>query len=163
MSIQMQKDRRIGSVLIGQGVLTESQVQEILEWQKTHSMPFGQAARQLFNIDEATIWKAWAMQMGPYLAHVDIAGQQPDERVLTLLRAQEAWRLCALPLRLDEGHLVVATTLETLPDAAAYFHVRSDLFVEFVIGEKLQIEQAIMQSYPKLAKAATLTASRRTA
>jgi len=160
MSIQLQKDLRIGAVLIKQGVLSEAQVREILDWQKTHTMPFGQVARQLFQIEEAAIWKAWATQMAGYLAKVDIADQRPDDRVLTLLRAQEAWRLCALPLRLDEGHLVVATTIDKLPDAAAYFHVRSDLFVEFVMAEQVQIEQAIMRSYPKLAKAGATSVAR---
>ena len=50
---------KIGQILIEQGVLSEQQVFEIIEAQRSTSRPFGVLAEQMFDVTLESIEAAW--------------------------------------------------------------------------------------------------------
>ena len=61
---------RIGDHLVSAGVLTEAQVDEVLEAQRETQRPFGWLCEQLFSIEPTVIEEAWAQQYAGLTASV---------------------------------------------------------------------------------------------
>lgn len=142
-------DRKIGMLLVQRGVLSESQVQLILERQKQLHKPFGKIAHEQFGVDERDVWAAWAQQVGFFCQHVDLACEPNDPATLDVIDAQHAWQHHALPLRYESGELVVATTITDLPEAMTLLQrtLGHGSPVRFVIPDRRQLEQFIIKRY----------------
>ena len=54
---------QIGQLLLEQGILTQAQVEQIVQVQKTSHRPFGDLAERLFDIDPQAIEDAWVEQL----------------------------------------------------------------------------------------------------
>jgi hypothetical protein len=139
--------KRIGRLLIEQGVLDEAQVIEILAEQRRQPRPFGKLAYQLFGVAEEAIWEAWLEQVGPCCQPADLDVEPADDAVLALVSAEEAWRLHVLPMRYQGGELIAATTVTDLPEAAALLADRLDHTPHFLVPERRQLERAIIDRY----------------
>ena len=139
---------RMGELLVQQGVLTEQQVQAILEEQARSSRPFGDLAERMFNVDADAIEQAWVDQYLSFGTEVDLETQRIDVDVLRVLNRRQAWQFQMLPLRREENELLVATTRERLPRAANFAWRRMHDPVFFLIARRPQLEQFLMEHYP---------------
>lgn len=140
-------DKKIGRILVQRGVLREEQAQAILRAQQSEHKPFGKLAWRMYHVDERDIWSAWAEQVGHFCQHVDLACEPNDPAVLDLIEADQAWSLHILPLRIDLGELVVATTITDLPEAMALLDSRTDRTIRFVIPDRRQLERYIIERF----------------
>jgi hypothetical protein len=140
-------DRLIGTILVQRGVLRQEQASAILRRQEELHQPFGKLAYQMYNVDERDVWSAWAEQVGHFCQHVDLACEQNDPQVIDLISAQQAWSTHMLPLRQEMGELVVATTITDLPEAMTILQKQVEQPIRFVIPDRRQLEQYIIERY----------------
>jgi len=140
-------DKLIGMILVQRGVLREEQAQAILRRQQEVKKPFGKLAYQMYNIDERDVWSAWAEQVGHFCQHVDLACEQHDPELIDLITAQQAWSMHLLPLRIEMGEVVVATTITDLPEAMSILQKKVDQPIRFVIPDRRQLERYIIERF----------------
>jgi len=140
-------DRLIGGILVQRGVMTEQQVQAVVAEQTRQRKPFGKLAHAMFGIAEAEVHRAWAAQTGRFCQHVDLPGEPSDLNLVHLLTESEAWAVRALPLRVETGELIVATTVIDLPEAMALLRQKVRWPIRFVLADRKQLEHYLLQRY----------------
>ena len=99
--------RRLGEILVDAGIISDRQVIQALE-QKAPEERLGQTLIRLEYTDENSIADAVAAQLG--IARVNPELESIDPEALELLPPKLAERHGLLPLRLDAGRLLVATS-----------------------------------------------------
>ena len=100
---------RIGEMLVRMKVLTTEQVEAVLAEQAETHEPFGVIAERLYEVPSDTIERAWIEQTQLRATSFEAArGIEDDARVLVVRR--QAWQFGIVPLRLDDGYLVAATS-----------------------------------------------------
>ena len=139
---------QIGQLLIEQGVLNASQVQQILEEQKTSHRPFGDLAERLFNVDPRAIEDAWVEQYLRTTGVVDLEDVAVDTDCLRLLNRRQAWQFHALPTNREGGDVGIATSPENLVRAVNFTSRKIDEPVYFLIAERDQLREFLMRHYP---------------
>ena len=143
------KPELIGKVLVERDVLTPAQVQQVLDQQdqRRDDRPFGLIAAEEFGVDEQDVLQALAHQYASNSPTGDLALQVQDDRCLPIITPQEAWDALVLPLRLERGELVAATTYETLPQAIRLLQRAVFVPFKFVIVDVGPLERHIAQRY----------------
>lgn len=139
---------RFGDILTTHRQLTAEQVAEILAAQETNHRPFGQLAQQMFGVTAQAIEAAWVQQYLSYGTRVDLAQQQVDPQVLGVLTRRQAWQLQLLPLRREEGQLLVATCSSRLARAVKFAWRRLGEPVFVLVAPKPQLEDHLHEYYP---------------
>ena len=145
---QIDTQPKIGSILAQRGVLTEQQVQEILEQQTKVSRPFGDLAERMFGIDPETVERAWIDQYLSISDEIDLDSQRIDVQVLKVLNRRQAWQFRMLPIRREGNDLVAATTAEHLRRAVNFSWRRLNEPIYFLIAKRPQLEDFLMEHYP---------------
>lgn len=137
---------RIGDLLVSAGLVSDSQLNEALEYQVRHSCRLGSALVELGAVDEKVLSVFLAMQRGQRAIH--LVGRQIDPTVLALLPADLARRLGAVPLSRTRDVLEVAvvdpndkTVVETLEQATG-------LKVSTFVAPQTSIHATIKRCYP---------------
>ena len=137
----------IGHILVEQGVLTPSQVERALQVQAEREAPLGRIAEQLFDIERITVIEALAEQVVMRAPDAALASEQFDPQCLGMLSAKEAWDSLILPIRWEDGELLCATTVETLPGAIELLQQKLDCPFHFAIAEIRPLEEFIASLY----------------
>ena len=140
--------RRIGEILVAQNVLDASQVAHILEQQRRLGRPFGDLAERLYNVGPEQVEKAWVEQYVCYGTEINLDEQQIDDDALRVLSCRQAWQFRTLPLSREDGELKAATCRDRLQRAVNFAWRRFDEPVYFVIADRVQLEQHLMQHFP---------------
>jgi hypothetical protein len=138
----------MGQLLVEQGVLTSTQVQQILEAQKTSHRPFGDLAERLFGVDPHAIEDAWVEQYLRTTGVVNLDEVRIDTDCLRLLNRRQAWQFHALPTNREGGDLGIATSPENLVRAVNFTSKKIDEPVYFLIAEREQLRDFLMRHYP---------------
>ena len=140
---------RIGEILVQQGVLSERQVEHILQVQKKLGRPFGDLAERLYNIEPQAVADAWVAQYLKMTGVVDLEEIEIDPACLKLVSRRQAWQFHAVPVRRDEGQLCVITTAENLVRAVNFATRRFSEAVYFQIAEPKQMRELLMTRFPR--------------
>ena len=138
----------IGQLLVEQGVLTESQVQHILQVQKMSHRPFGDLAERLYGIKPKAVEDAWVEQYLRTVGVVDLEDHDVDTDCLRLLSRRQAWQFHLLPVNRDEDSLQMATSAQDLIRSVNFSTRRIDEPVNFLIAERKQLRDFLMRHYP---------------
>ncbi len=138
---------RLGDLLVEKGVLSEEQRAEILRRQRTDPRPFGALAERLYGVGPDVVEQAWAEQFEGLTAHVDPRGEPLDPGVLDLIDRRQAWQFRVLPLRYEDGDLVMCTTREHLVRALKFAGWRVPGPCHFVLADPLPLGEALMRYY----------------
>lgn len=103
----MASDKRpLGDILIQAGLLTQTQLQQALETQKSTGLRLGEILVSLGHLSEMDVARAVAMQLGiPFLADHEV---QVDMTVARLIPPPVARRTRTLPLKIDDERLLLA-------------------------------------------------------
>ncbi len=143
--------KRLGELLIDEGILTHDQLEIALLEQKTHGGqdPLGKVLVQLGFVSEEIIRD----QLGRSLGHesIDLERLVPDSRALSLVDQETARCLRVLPVAFDEeaGRLVIAMhdvfDIVTLDRLTALLEGRAE--VKPVLAGSSELEQAIDRFY----------------
>ncbi len=139
---------RIGEILVAQGVLTRDQVHAIVEQQQRCARPFGDLAERMFGISADDVEQAWVEQYLSYGTEVDLETQRVDVEVLKVLNRRQAWQFHMLPLRHEEQELLMATCRDALPKAVNFAWHRLHDPVFFLVAQRPQLENFLMEHYP---------------
>ncbi len=101
---------RLGALLVENGVLTQDQVDSILDVQGETAEPFGVLAERLHGVDPAEVEMAWSRQYARLTRLIDPSREVIDPRALDLVTRRQAWQFRVLPVRFDQVELMLATT-----------------------------------------------------
>ncbi|MEM9345218.1 MAG: hypothetical protein AAGB26_01245 [Planctomycetota bacterium] len=137
----------IGHILIEQGVLTQMQVDRALQVQAEREAPLGRIAEKLFDIERNTVIEALAEQVVMRAPEAKLASETFDPQCLRMLTAQQAWDNLILPIRWEDGELLCATTVETLPGAIELLQQKLDCPFHFAVAEMRPLEEFIASLY----------------
>ncbi len=111
---------RIGELLVAQGVLDEAQVEQVLEIQRKVPEPFGAICERLFGISPRTIEGVWSEQYARLTRVWSRSDLDFDPTVLDLVTPRQAWQFRVVPIRFDDGALLLATTQRHLARALRF-------------------------------------------
>ena len=130
---------RLGELLVSQGILDADRVRAIVERQASTGEPFGVACERLFGIDPQVVEGAWARQYAALVGSIDPRLDEVEPEAERAVLARQAWQFRLAPLRIEDGHLVTATTLEGLPRALRFAtaSIRRPVFLVLVTESEL--------------------------
>lgn len=100
------KEKRIGEVLVAQGKVSEEQIDEALAIQKTDSRKIGNILVSLGYINEDELAQALSTRLN--LEYVDLFEAEVDSEVLGIIEESVLLQHKAVPLRIEDGRLIVA-------------------------------------------------------
>jgi len=109
------KNLRLGEILLKQGVITEEQIYQALEDQKTNKKVIGEILIEKGLLTEQVLVEVLAKEF--HLSFVDLTKEKIDEQLVKQFPAYLLKKYCVFPLRAENGHLIVATSdpLDILP------------------------------------------------
>jgi MSHA biogenesis protein MshE len=139
---------QIGELLVEQGILTPSQVEEILATQKKTHRPFGDLAERLFGVSPKAIEDAWVEQYVRIAGITDLEQKNFDTECLRLLNRRQAWQFHTLPVHRDGEFLNIATSPEKLVRAVNFAARTFDEPVMLMIAHRKQLQEFLMKHYP---------------
>ena len=139
---------RIGDLLVSRGFLSPEQVEVIVEHQQRTSKPFGELAERLFGVDPRDVEAAWVEQYLSDGTRVDLENERMDSDALSAVSRRQAWQFEIIPLRREDGHLMLATTAERLPRAVNFAWRSLGEPVYLVVAETEQFRASLARYYP---------------
>jgi type IV pilus assembly protein PilB len=139
---------RLGQLLIEAGVLTTQQVQRIVAEQHRTGTPFGLLSEQMFGIDPDAIEQAWALQYASMSREVDPQRERIEPQALSLVTRRQAWQFRILPMRFDDGELMMATTQQHLRRALRFATAVMGVPVFLVLTSPQALGEALCRHYP---------------
>lgn len=139
---------RMGELLILAGLLSERQVQDILDEQRQSGRPFGDLAERMFNVSPEAVEQAWIDQYLAMGTETDLSTQRIDTEVLRVLNRRQAWQFRMMPLRREDNELVMAASRERFSRAVNFAWRRMHDPVFFLIAQRPQLEHFLMDHYP---------------
>lgn len=141
--------QRIGELLVRYGELSSEELSTILAEQRRDYRPFGRIAADMFDISESAIWNAWSEQYAEYCPRIQLDEQFQEPAVLDELTAEEAWEFHLLPLRCQDGDLILITSENHLPKALHFLDRRLDKAVlVWLADDPDQLRSALSKAYP---------------
>lgn len=139
---------RIGELLVHAGVLTDMQVRELLARQRACGEPFGALSERLFGVHPRAVEDAWAKQYARLTRRVDPIAEDFDPRVRALVQRRQAWQFRVLPIRFDNGELMMATTERSLVRALGFATRVIGAPTFLVLAEPAALGRALCAQYP---------------
>ena len=139
---------RIGELLVAQGVLDESQVAQVLEVQRKVPEPFVAICERLFGISPRTIEGVWSEQYARLSRVWSRSDLDFDPTVSDLVSPRQAWQFRVVPIRFDDGALMLATTKRQLARALRFATNVIRYPAIFVILEADDLAAELQSRYP---------------
>lgn len=139
---------RLGEILIEQGLLTTEQVDHIVKHQRTTARPFGALAEELFGVTEKQVELAWALQYTRISQRVDPTLEQICPNALCAVSRRQAWQFRVMPLRFEDGELILATTGDHLARALRFASRCLSVPCYFVIAEADRLGESLAEHFP---------------
>ncbi len=146
--------KRLGEILIDEGLITQEQLEEALEYQRLHGVRIGEALIALGYATEEDIAKALSKNL--FIPYINLDDISPDEEALGLLPASFMERKVVLPIRKEDGKLWLAMAdpldLETIDEVRRL----TGLNPEILVSSKTKILETIRRLKPKMEIRATI-------
>lgn len=141
----LQQRKRIGDLLVESGLITSAQLQEALQKQKGSDMRLGDLLIHDGYITEQQKIEVLEFQLG--IPHVQLYRQKIDEKAVQLIPDTLAKKHQVLPLRIENGKLIVA-----MSDPLDYYAIDdlsllTNFTIEPVIATKDELTRAINRHY----------------
>ena len=139
---------RIGQLLVEAGVLSEQQVQIVLSHQHQSAVPFGLLCERLFGVEPIQVEEAWARQYGTLTRTILPALESFDDRALQTVTRRQAWQFRVLPVRFDDGEMMIATTEQFLRRALGFAINVLQVPTYLVLADPMALGEALCRHYP---------------
>ena len=139
---------RIGELLVRQGVLTEAEVQEVLKEQARRTEPFGAICERLFGVLPEVVEDAWVEQYTELTGDLVPDFESVDPSVRDIVTRRQAWQFRIVPVRWDDGALVLATTRDHLQKALRFATNGIPFPVYFVVADTEALTEGLERHYP---------------
>ena len=102
------KEKKIGEILVAQGKVTDDQIDEALAIQKNDPRNIGKILLSLGYINEDELAQAWSMRLN--VEYVALFEVHVDPDVLGIIEEEVLLQHKAVPLKVEDGRLIVAMT-----------------------------------------------------
>lgn len=139
---------RLGELMVRRGLLSERQVERILEVQAGTGRPFGELAEEMYDLHPQDVERVWAEQYALSASRIDPRTEPVEQAAITLVTRRQAWQFCLLPLRLEGRDLVVCTTQDNLPRALRFVYRRLERPASFLLCDPQPLAEALQKHYP---------------
>tara|TARA_B100000900_G_C20180548_1_gene553687 strand:+ start:105 stop:611 length:507 start_codon:yes stop_codon:yes gene_type:complete len=139
---------RIGELLVRQGVLSESEVEQVLKEQARRTEPFGAICERLLGVSPNLIEDAWADQYAELTGELVMDFDSADPSVREVVTSRQAWQFRILPIRWEDGALVLATTRDHLQRALRFATNGIPFPVFFVVTDADSMASGLERHYP---------------
>lgn len=141
----MLKRKRLGDLLIEAGVITQEQLSSALDEQKVMKLRLGDLLVSKNYVTEQQIIETLEIQLG--VSYVQINHQELDPKIIALIPQKLAERQKVLPIRIEDGKLMVA-----MNDPLDYFAIdelrmTTGMNITPVITSKNELDRAIARFY----------------
>ena len=147
--LQPRRPKRLGDILIENGVLTEDQLQIALTEQKRSREPLGQIIVNLGFATEAIVRDALSEALGQ--ESIDLSHVVADSDALALIPHDAARRYHALPISLDKEKHILTVAMADTANVVALDQLRAlvggRVEIHPVLAGQTEIENAIDQFY----------------
>ncbi len=143
----MLSDRRIGALLVAQGLLKPDQLQQVLLQQDRTGQPLGRLAAEVLHVPTAAVFQALAERLLGSLPRVDIESCRIDPGALPCVSRIEAWTHRVLPVSAAGPCLILATCPSHLSDALQLIDTLPMSESTLVLAEEEPMTRAILQHY----------------
>ncbi len=139
---------RLGDLLVEAGVLSEEQVEQLLEEQREGGVPLGVLAERRFGVDPVAVERAWARQYAGLTRTIDPELEVFHDKARALVTRRQAWQFRVLPIRFEPHELMIATTVVHLPRALRFAANVIGYPVFFVMADPEPLGRALCRHYP---------------
>ena len=139
---------RIGELMVRQGVLTPEQVDRVLEEQAIRAQPFGLICEQIYGIAPEIVEACWVEQYTELTGDLVPDFDTVDPSVRDVVTRRQAWQFRIVPVRWDDGALVLATTRDHLQKALRFATNGIPFPVYFVVADADTLTQGLEKHYP---------------
>ncbi len=133
--------KQLGQILLEEGLISESQLHDAVEEQRRHGRSIGRILVASGAIAERDLVTALATQIG--MEFVDIADAEVDARAVTLVPDALCRRHALLPIRFEDGRLVVVMSDPSNVVAMDDVRTITKMEIKPVIGTRESILVAI--------------------
>jgi len=140
---------RFGELLSRWVSLTQHDVSEILEDQRSSRRRFGDIALALGLCQPQHVWRAWWTQLSGAPERVDIDSIGVDVQCLSHFPRELAQRYHVIPLRASGAQMVMAAAEGALLQAMEELPRQVKIHLKFVLADAAQVSRAIERSYPQ--------------
>lgn len=141
----MAKNVRLGDLLIENGKLTEDQLRDALNKQKTSGKKLGEILVDDGFVQEMDILKTIEMQLGiPFL---DLAQTMPTPEVLKLVPEKLARKYTLIPISVEKDELLIAMSDPLNIFAIDDINMTTGLKIQTAVAPKEQVLDALNRSY----------------
>jgi type IV pilus assembly protein PilB len=141
----MRPEKRLGELLLENGLLTPEQLETALAVQRRERRPLGQVLLAQGLVDEKAL--AGVLSLHFDVPQIDFARARVEKEALALISESYAREHTILPIRVNKDELEVATVDPGDLALFAELKVLTRKRIKPVLGVKSQIDQAITQSY----------------
>lgn len=139
---------RIGERLVRQGIISGEQLDAALRQQEESGQPLGLICEQLLGVDPRVVEQAWAEQYAELVADLAPRLRSFDPECIRLVSRRQAWQFAVLPLRYDDGVLVVATIAPRLAQARRFMATIVPGAVTLVVTDPTSLARALARHHP---------------
>ena len=101
-------NRSLGQILVNESMLTQEQVDEVINFKTEHRCHFGDACIQLGFLNEDDVLSALAIQL--YMPKVDLNYFTCSDEALEIINKDQATEMKVIPLFLIGNTLTIATS-----------------------------------------------------
>ncbi len=141
----MRPEKRLGELLLENGLLSPEQLESALAVQRRERRPLGQVLLAQGVVDEKAL--AGVLSLHFDVPQIDFARARVEKEALALISESYAREHTILPIRIDKDELEVATVDPGDLALFAELKVLTRKRIKPVLGVKSQIDLAITQSY----------------
>jgi hypothetical protein len=139
---------RLGDLLVSAGLLTPSQRDQIVREQHRSGRPFGALAEEIFGLTSRQVESAWATQLADMSDRIVPLDELADRAVRPLINRRQAWQFRIVPLRVDDGELVLATTPSHVARALRFAQRSLACRCTIALAEEPDLLAALEMWYP---------------
>jgi type IV pilus assembly protein PilB len=138
-------EKRLGELLLENGLLTAEQLESALAVQRRERRPLGQVLLSQGVVDEKALAHVLSLHFG--VPQIDFARARVEKDALALIAESYAREHTILPIRIDRDELEIATVDPGDLALFAELKVLTRKRIKPVLGVKSEIDQAITQAY----------------
>lgn len=139
---------RIGQILSKYVPLTEHDIEEIVEEQKTTRTLFGDAALALGVVRPEHVWQAWIEQIQGADVEIDLDLLGVDAQAVAYLSGDVAREFGVIPVRMFGNELVLACARRLEPQTVLQIQSQCEKNVVLARARGASIEREIARHYP---------------
>jgi len=142
----------LGELLVGAGLVTETEVLTALRGQRASGLPLGHYLVRSGMLSEDQLVRVLSQQLA--VPVVDLDALTPHEDAIQKVPAAAARANAIVPFRLEGRVLTVATADPTRDEVADEIRVASHLDVKFALATPSAIDRALERAYVRNARPA---------